>query len=100
MRDGREGRSQAAMTPTQKSGHARLMLRLPNWRSALSEISGQSFFDICEAYNRACDRLAHWIRSEDPLRGERIVEYQEQVTTLEFEAMMIVITANKSRETG
>ncbi|MGO4741451.1 hypothetical protein AB4099_33400 [Bosea sp. 2KB_26] len=77
-----------AMTPIQKRGLTRLMLRLPGLRDGFEQTSDEIFFDICEAYELAWIGLDFWTRSEAPERAERIMEYEELAASLESEALI------------
>ena len=87
------------MTPCQKRGRARLMLRLPLWRAAFQHSSGQNFLDVCEAYDLAYVGLDHWIRSDRPIRSDMIAEYRELMASLEFEAQICLAPEVKAKET-
>ncbi|MGO4815806.1 hypothetical protein AB4156_40590 [Cupriavidus sp. 2MCAB6] len=75
------------MTPIQKRGLTRLMLRLPGLRAGFEQTSDEIFLDLCEAYELAWIGLDFWTRSEAPERAERIMEYEELAASLESEAL-------------
>ncbi|MGO4671166.1 hypothetical protein [Bosea sp. 2RAB26] len=75
------------MTPIQKCGLTRLMLRLPGLRAGF-ETSEEIFLDISEAYELAWIGLDFWTRSEASERAERIMEYEELAASLESEALI------------
>ncbi|MBN9471943.1 MAG: hypothetical protein J0J10_24535 [Bosea sp.] len=70
-----------------ENGRQRLKSRLPEHRLAIATATDDGFLELCEAYGLASAAIAHWSRSTQPERDERLREYHELVASLEKEAV-------------
>lgn len=81
------GLTAASGTELSEHGRQRLKSRFPEHQLAIAASADDGFVELCEAYELASAAIAHWSRSTQPERDERLREYHELAASLEKEAV-------------
>lgn len=80
-----KGGREHAMTPEQRCGLSRLMLRWPERRHQLAQAHDTSLADLYESYETASVAFAHWSIAATPEAEAFAAEYRQLIAELEGE---------------
>lgn len=78
------------MTPRQKAGLRRLMLRLPERRAELSAVSDGTMLEIFESYDLAASAFNYWVGLTTPDDRAIAGQYQDMIAQLEAEIISML----------
>ncbi|PTM41547.1 hypothetical protein [Bosea sp. 124] len=88
------------MDITSKRGFARLMLRLPEYRTELRQHADHpQLKELGEAYELAFEAAAFWSRSTASVASACTAEYRDLVFDLEQDVLHSLEVASRSRDT-
>ncbi|MBW9054445.1 hypothetical protein [Rhizobium mesosinicum] len=72
---------------SQERGRRKLMLRLPDIRHLLADITNETLSELFESYDLAVDALDRF-RTQNPREDKLVVEYEELCRDIEQEVVV------------